>query len=97
MHIRIATQTVGAALVSGGAVTVPSCGGAGLLEIRVDVPCLILATVEDSRLLVSLADPQQVYDTVQLSVSYAGLQMNRTATLPGAPKRGSSTTEVFTV
>ncbi|XP_069184940.1 chondroitinase-AC [Procambarus clarkii] len=95
------SKTVGAALVSGGGATIASCGDVGPLELRVDIPCLVLVTItshtaDGVTAQVTLADPQQKYDLVTFQMVVDGRQVEETVQLPLPPLRGSSITVSLT-
>ncbi|XP_071526335.1 chondroitinase-AC-like [Panulirus ornatus] len=92
------SKTVGAALAaSGGAAVarVGNCGGTGTLEVKADISCLLLLTITSStadaaHVTLTLADPQQLYDTITVQLVVDGRQVEKTVQLPLPPRRGSS-------
>ncbi|XP_066951301.1 LOW QUALITY PROTEIN: chondroitinase-AC-like [Macrobrachium rosenbergii] len=91
---------IGASLVDAGKVTVESCGSVGPLEIEVDTPCLMLATVErstagEATIFLSVSDPQQVFDAVNVKINFEGSMVEKVVNLPLDSLRGSSATVII--
>ncbi|XP_071522475.1 chondroitinase-AC-like [Panulirus ornatus] len=97
------SKTVAVALVTGhSAAVVATCGGAGPLELWVDVPCLALLTLtsytpEQAGVALTLADPQQVHDFLTFRLTLDDRRLQQTVQLPLPPARGSSLTIHFTL
>ncbi|XP_050710069.1 chondroitinase-AC-like [Eriocheir sinensis] len=90
------SKTLGAALFEAGDVTA-ACGGAELVTLSVDLPCLALLTIGSSEISVTVADPQQKYKTLTVTVTRGESQIQQLVELPMFPRRGSSMTFVVMV
>ncbi len=74
-----------------------ACGGKEPVTFSVDMPCLALLTIGSSEISVTVADPQQKYETLNVTVKRGNSQIQQLVKLPPHPRRGSSKTFIVTV
>ncbi|CAL4162501.1 unnamed protein product [Meganyctiphanes norvegica] len=78
-----------------------TCGNSGLMEVSVNLPCLVLIKVKRykkdyAKIKITIADPQQLYNIISLQVVWGNEQSVLNVNLPQHPNRGASVSHTLT-